>query len=175
MRGTLVAEGVDLREDVEIARVERRGNGIGVVVDGPAAETGSKAAHLLRRGRPAGQCRRAGPRGCRHRVRPKGVVDDARLRTTNRQGLRGRRRGRRRQFTHIAGYHAGIVIRNALFRLPAKVDYRAVPWVTYTDPELAHVGLTEARRRERGLALKALSWPFARTTAPSTEGARPAS
>jgi pyruvate/2-oxoglutarate dehydrogenase complex dihydrolipoamide dehydrogenase (E3) component len=39
------------------------------------------------------------------------------------------------EFTHIASYHAGIVIRNALFRLPAKVDYRALPWVTYTDPE----------------------------------------
>ena len=49
------------------------------------------------------------------------------------------------QFTHIAGYHAGIVIRNVLFRLPAKVDYSALPWVTYTDPELAHVGLTESR------------------------------
>ena len=53
------------------------------------------------------------------------------------------------QFTHVALYHAGIVIRNALFRLPARVDYRALPWVTYTDPELAQVGLTEAAARER--------------------------
>ena len=45
----------------------------------------------------------------------------------------------------MANYHAGMVIRNALFRLPVKGStYRAnVPWVTYTDPELAHVGLTE--------------------------------
>ena len=48
---------------------------------------------------------------------------------------------RRQQFTHIAGYHAGIVIRNILFKIPAKLDDRAVPWVTYCDPELAHVGL----------------------------------
>ncbi len=41
------------------------------------------------------------------------------------------------QFTHVADYHAGLVIRNALFRLPVNVDYRALPWVTYTDPELA--------------------------------------
>lgn len=46
------------------------------------------------------------------------------------------------QFTHVAGYHAGIVIRNICFRLPAKVDYNALPWVTYTSPELAHVGMT---------------------------------
>jgi len=47
------------------------------------------------------------------------------------------------QFTHIASYQAGIVIKNALFRLPAKVNYSAVPWVTFTNPELAHVGLHE--------------------------------
>ena len=47
------------------------------------------------------------------------------------------------QFTHAAGYHAGIVIRNILFHLPAKVDLRALPRVTYSRPELAHVGLSE--------------------------------
>lgn len=45
------------------------------------------------------------------------------------------------QFTHIASYHASIVIRNILFKLPTKIDYRAITWVTYTDPEYAHVGL----------------------------------
>ena len=48
------------------------------------------------------------------------------------------------QFTHAAGYHAGIVVRNILFRLPAKSTMKAMPWVTYTDPELAHVGESEA-------------------------------
>lgn len=45
------------------------------------------------------------------------------------------------EFTHIAGYHAGIIIRNILFRQRVKVNYTAVPWVTYTYPELAHAGL----------------------------------
>ena len=54
------------------------------------------------------------------------------------------------QFTHVALYHAGIVIRNALFRLPARVDYRALPWVTYSDPELAQIGLSEAAARAQG-------------------------
>lgn len=48
------------------------------------------------------------------------------------------------QFTHAANYHASIVLKNILFKLPAKVDYRAMPWVTYTYPELAHVGMTLA-------------------------------
>src|SRR5262249_28815599 len=53
------------------------------------------------------------------------------------------------RFTHAASYQAGIVIRNALFRLPARADYSAFPWVTYTDPELAQIGLTEAEARSQ--------------------------
>jgi pyruvate/2-oxoglutarate dehydrogenase complex dihydrolipoamide dehydrogenase (E3) component len=52
------------------------------------------------------------------------------------------------QFTHVAGYHAGIVIRSALFGLPAKTKSAHIPWATYTQPELAQVGLTEAQARE---------------------------
>lgn len=52
------------------------------------------------------------------------------------------------QFTHVAGYHAGVVIRSALFGLPAKVSTAHIPWATYTAPELAQVGLTEAQARE---------------------------
>ena len=63
-------------------------------------------------------------------------------------------------FTHTANYHAGIVLRNALFRLPAKADDETVPWVTFTDPELAHVGLAEARARERHKTIRVLRWPY---------------
>lgn len=63
------------------------------------------------------------------------------------------------QFTHIASYHAGIVIRNMLFKWPAGVDYSALPWVTYTDPELAHVGLTEEAAREKhGRDIEIIKW-----------------
>ena len=65
------------------------------------------------------------------------------------------------QFTHVAGYQAGLVIRNALFRLPVKNRTDIIPWVTYTDPELAHVGMAEAAaRQEFGGAVKVLRWPF---------------
>lgn len=53
------------------------------------------------------------------------------------------------RFTHVADYEARLVLRNALFPLSAKRDYSAVPWVTFTDPELAHVGLTEREARNR--------------------------
>jgi len=79
----------------------------------------------------------------------KGVKVDHALRTTNKRiyaigdvagGL---------QFTHVANYNASLVIRNALFRLPIRVDESAIPHVTFTDPELAHVGLIESEARAK--------------------------
>ncbi|MEO0671951.1 MAG: FAD-dependent oxidoreductase [Pseudomonadota bacterium] len=65
------------------------------------------------------------------------------------------------QFTHVANYHAGLVIRQALFKLPVKTNDGIIPWVTYTDPELAHVGLTEAQAREtHGEKISVLRWPY---------------
>ncbi|MBB3992746.1 pyruvate/2-oxoglutarate dehydrogenase complex dihydrolipoamide dehydrogenase (E3) component [Sulfitobacter undariae] len=52
------------------------------------------------------------------------------------------------QFTHVAGYHAGVIIRSMLFGLPSKAKTAHIPWATYTDPELAQVGLTEAQAKE---------------------------
>ncbi|MBT5955060.1 FAD-dependent oxidoreductase [bacterium] len=58
------------------------------------------------------------------------------------------------QFTHMAGYQAGIILRHSIFKMPAKVNYRTVPWVTYTRPEVAHVGLTEQMAKKDGLLEK---------------------
>lgn len=66
-----------------------------------------------------------------------------------------------RAFTHVGSYHAGIIIRRALFRLPASIDYAALPRVTYTDPELAQTGLTEAEAVAAGLKVDVLRWPLA--------------
>ncbi len=65
-----------------------------------------------------------------------------------------------RAFTHVGLYHAGIIIRRALFRLPAKLDYGALPRVTYTDPELAQTGMTEAEAKAAGLTVTILRWPL---------------
>ncbi|SMY06375.1 dihydrolipoyl dehydrogenase family protein [Flavimaricola marinus] len=61
------------------------------------------------------------------------------------------------QFTHVAGYHAGVIIRSMLFGLPAKAKTSHIPWSTYTDPELAQVGLTEAQaKKKHGAALQVI-------------------
>ncbi len=90
----------------------------------------------------------------------KGVQVDARLRTSNKRIFAIGDVAGPYQFTHMAAYQAGIVIRNMLFKLPAKVDYSAVPWVTYTDPELAHVGLSEADAVQAGRDIRVLRWQF---------------
>jgi pyruvate/2-oxoglutarate dehydrogenase complex dihydrolipoamide dehydrogenase (E3) component len=90
----------------------------------------------------------------------RGVQVDARLRTTNKRIFAVGDVVGPYQFTHMAAYQAGIVIRNILFRLPARVDYSAVPWVTYTDPELAHVGMSQAEAEAKGLDVRVLHWSF---------------
>ncbi len=75
------------------------------------------------------------------------------------------------QLTHVANYHAGLIIRNALFRLPVKNRSDIIPWVTFTDPELAHVGLDEAEARAaHGEKVKILRWSFGENDRAVAEG-----
>ncbi|MDC0534880.1 FAD-dependent oxidoreductase [Francisellaceae bacterium] len=89
---------------------------------------------------------------------PKGVVVDKRLRTNKKNVYAIGDIASPYQFTHTAGYHAGIVIRNILFKLPAKVDYSAFPWVTYVNPELAHVGLNIQEAESEGAQVLQLTY-----------------
>jgi pyruvate/2-oxoglutarate dehydrogenase complex dihydrolipoamide dehydrogenase (E3) component len=89
---------------------------------------------------------------------PRGVTVDARLRSvSNRRVFAVGDAAGGMQFTHLAGFHAGVVIRQALFAMPARADRSVIPRVTYTDPELAQAGPTEAEARARhGAALTVL-------------------
>jgi pyruvate/2-oxoglutarate dehydrogenase complex dihydrolipoamide dehydrogenase (E3) component len=73
--------------------------------------------------------------------------------------------------THVANYHAGIVIRRVLFRLPSTVDDSVVPWVTFTDPELAQAGLTEDAARKRFGRVNVYRWPYHENDRAQTERA----
>jgi pyruvate/2-oxoglutarate dehydrogenase complex dihydrolipoamide dehydrogenase (E3) component len=91
---------------------------------------------------------------------PAHIQVDRRLRTSNRKLFAIGDVSGGPQFTHAAGYHAGIVIRNILFHLPVKVNYKALPRVTYASPELAHVGLSEADAKDQKVQVKTVSWSF---------------
>ena len=161
VRDRLIAEGIDLREGTKVESVVRDGNGISVLVSNDGRSERIDGSHLL-----VAAGRRANVNGLDLEAAgieygPQGIAVDARLRTSNKKVFAIGDVAGGYQFTHMAGYHAGIVIRNALFNLPSKVDYKAVPWVTYTDPELAQVGLTEAEAVRQGYEPKATSFAFA--------------
>jgi pyruvate/2-oxoglutarate dehydrogenase complex dihydrolipoamide dehydrogenase (E3) component len=163
----LRAEGVDLRAPVKIVRVERAPSGMTVVLDGGERLDGS---HLLvAAGRaPIIEGLDLETAGVAHTGR--GITVDVALRTSSRNvwaigdcnGLYA--------FTHMAAYEASLFIRGALFRAPARLDASIVPWATYTDPELAQVGMSEREARDKhGDAIKILRWKLAENDRAQTD------
>jgi len=150
VRESLIGDGVRVIQGGKAVAVERTDKGIIVEVERNGSNERLSGSHLLiavgRRPSVAGLNLEAAGVA----VDKSGIRLDERLRTTNRRIYAAGDVSGGPQFTHMAGHEAGIVLRNALFRLPAKVERRAVPWVTYTDPELAQVGLTEAAARGKG-------------------------
>jgi pyruvate/2-oxoglutarate dehydrogenase complex dihydrolipoamide dehydrogenase (E3) component len=161
VRSRLEADGIVIRERVQVQAVEAAGNGVAVLIGQDGQSLRIEGSDLLVAAGRAPQVQGLNLEAAGVAFDRKGITVDARLRTSNRKIFAVGDVTGGYQFTHVASYHAGIVIRNALFRLPAKVDYRALPWVTYTDPELAHVGLTEEQARKDGHAVEILRWPFA--------------
>ncbi len=155
------AEGVNLVEGGRNLKLEPAAGGrIAIYCENDLGQQCVEASHLL-----IATGRRANVDGLNLEAAgvdysPRGVTVDARLRSSNKRIFAIGDVAGPYQFTHMAAYQAGIVIRNILFKLPAKVDYRAVPWVTYTDPELAHVGLSEAEAAKQGRAVRVLRWSF---------------
>jgi pyruvate/2-oxoglutarate dehydrogenase complex dihydrolipoamide dehydrogenase (E3) component len=171
VRARLLAEGVDVREGAAVVRVEAAGNGLAVTLDGPGGEERLTGSHLLVAAGRRPNVEELGLEAADISCGPKGIVVDPGLRTTNRRAYAIGDVTGDLAFTHMAAHHASVVIRNALFRLPAKVDRRAVPWVTYCDPELAQVGPTEAEARARGLAVGTVRSSFAENDRARTERA----
>jgi pyruvate/2-oxoglutarate dehydrogenase complex dihydrolipoamide dehydrogenase (E3) component len=155
VRKRLIAEGIDIRERIKIARVEKGASGDGitagiaiVLAGADGTEEKLTGSHLLVAAGRKVNVEGLGLEAAGVDYTPRGITVDARLRTTNPKVYAAGDVAGGYQFTHLAGYHAGIIIRNILFRVPAKANPAAMPWVTYTDPELAHVGLTEAEARK---------------------------
>ncbi len=156
-------EGVDLREHAKIARIE----GTCAILAGGERIEGS---HLLVAAGRTANVERLDLDKAGVTYSKRGIAVDASLRTSNRgvwaigdcNGLYA--------FTHMAGYEASLFIRGALFRAPARLDAAIVPWTTYTDPELAQVGLSEQQAREKhGEAIRVLRWKMSENDRAQTE------
>jgi pyruvate/2-oxoglutarate dehydrogenase complex dihydrolipoamide dehydrogenase (E3) component len=90
----------------------------------------------------------------------RGIAVDQRLRTNHSHIYAAGDVNGGFQFTHAAGYEGGIVVSNAIFHLPRKTDYTYLPWCTYTDPELASIGMNQKAAAAAGLHTKVWEEPF---------------
>lgn len=158
----LRAEGVEMRTNAEIRQIERRGKtGVRVHLDSEQGPQTIDGSHLL-----VATGRRPALAGLD--LDKAGIVHDGNgirvnkaLRTTNRRVYAIGDVAGAGQFTHLANYHAGLVLRAILFRLPVSQQPRIVPRVTFTDPEIAHVGLGEEEARASHKRIRVLRWPYA--------------
>ena len=100
-----------------------------------------------------------------------GIITDRSLRSSNRRVFAVGDAAGRGQFTHLAGAHASLVVRRAIFALPVNADTLAVPRVTYCDPELAAIGLGEAEARTaHGAGIRVQTFEFAENDRAQAEG-----
>lgn len=169
---TLKSEGIEILEETAVERVEAAGGGIRIIAktaDGASVET--ESSHLLVAAGRAPNVQDLGLEEAGIRFDRKGIEVDQGLRTTNRKVYAIGDVAGGLQFTHVAGYQAGLVIRSILFRMPVKMNNTLVPWVTYTSPEIGHIGMTvtEAKRAYSG-AVKVLTAEYAGNDRAQAEG-----
>ncbi len=157
----LRAEGVDIREGVKIARIEARGAGARVLPDGKEIQEPIDGSHLLIAAGRSANVHNLGLEQAGVEFDKRGVKVGQDLRTTNKRIYAVGDVAGGAQFTHAANYHAGLVLRATLFRLPVRVKPHLIPRVTYTDPEIAVAGLTEEQAREAHGVVFVYRWPLA--------------
>ncbi|MBI3676992.1 MAG: FAD-dependent oxidoreductase [Proteobacteria bacterium] len=168
LRRQLTSEGIEVREGAKIAEIVKVDHGTEIRLETNSERIGGSHVLVAAGRQPSLNTLQLERAGIRYSAR--GIEVDARLRTSNKYIYALGDAIGPPQFTHAAAYQAGIVIRNLLFRLGAKVNYRALPWVTYTDPELAHVGLTEAEARQQfGRDLQVTTVDFSQNDRAQTE------
>lgn len=144
LKNILRDQGVVLLEKTGVQKVQKHKNGVTVITqsgDGP--ETAITASHLLvATGRRPNLTRLdLDKAGISHG--PQGIHVNERLQTINPKVFAIGDCAGGFQFTHVAGFQAGLALMNSLFRLRGRKSRRVIPWVTYTHPELAHVGALE--------------------------------
>jgi pyruvate/2-oxoglutarate dehydrogenase complex dihydrolipoamide dehydrogenase (E3) component len=161
VRKKLLDEGIVLMEGARVVETKGGNGAIEVVIEREGERKNVTGSHLLiatgRRANVGGlNLEAAGIEYSAH-----GIKTDQRLRSTNKRIFVAGDVAGGRQFTHVAGYHAGIIVQNILFKMPAKNKEHIAPWVTYSDPELAHVGLTEEMAKSQKLKHTIARWSFA--------------
>ncbi|MFN3248303.1 dihydrolipoyl dehydrogenase family protein [Roseibium album] len=169
---TLRNEGIEILEETAVEKVAKTDEGTAISArtsDGAVVEL--VASHLLVATGRAPNVDGLGLDAAGIDYDRKGIRVDKGLRTTNRKVYAIGDVAGGLQFTHVAGYQAGLIIRSILFRMPIAMDDTIVPWVTFTSPELAHVGMSEAEARaEYGARVKVLTSTYLGNDRAQAEG-----
>ncbi|MEX1234725.1 MAG: FAD-dependent oxidoreductase [Roseovarius sp.] len=142
----LRGEGIQIEEGTKATEIRGKAGAIEVEAEDGRVFEGS---HLLMAVGRKSNVERLDLQKAGIRTTEQGIKVDERLKTTNARVYAIGDVAGGLQFTHVAGYHAGIVIRSAVLGLPAKAKTSHIPWATYTAPELAQVGLTEVEARDK--------------------------
>lgn len=162
-RQKLVEDGINLYEETQTDKIKETSEEITVEIilknKTKKAITGS---HILIAAGQQAALDKLNLENANVKTDSKGIIVDSGMRTSNKKIFAIGDATNTYQFTHIAGYQAGIVIQRALFKMPAKANYDTLPWVTYTDPEVANVGMNEnmARKILGEGKFEVLKWPY---------------
>jgi pyruvate/2-oxoglutarate dehydrogenase complex dihydrolipoamide dehydrogenase (E3) component len=167
MAEVFTAEGIDLRFNTTAERVWQDGSKIHLIAGGRELEGNTL---LLAVGRhPNTDNLGLTEAGVSYNTR--GIEVDEHLRTSQRHIYAAGDCIGSYQFTHYAGWQATMAVRNALLPGSTKGVSNLVPWTTFTDPEVAHIGLTEEQARERfGDGVLVSDWPMSRVDRARAEG-----
>ncbi len=167
----LKGEGVTILSRIKIKNISETGKGFSIGLEDDGVVKKLTGSHLLVAAGRSVNVDGMNLEAAGVEYDKRGIKVDKGLRTSNRKIYAIGDVAGGMQFTHVAGYHAGLVVKNILFRLPVNAKTDHVPWVTYTDPELAHVGLNAAMAKEKNIDHKVLKWSFEENDRARTERA----
>ncbi|MEO9458493.1 MAG: FAD-dependent oxidoreductase [Lentilitoribacter sp.] len=155
-------EGVEILEDTKVVKLSKAKSGVSVTVETSDGQRDIEGSHVLVATGRAANVNGLGLEQAQIDYDRRGIKVGDNMRTSNKRVYAIGDVAGGFQFTHVAGYHAGLVVQQILFRLPAKENREIIPWATYTEPELSNVGLTEAQAREKyGDTITVLKWEYA--------------
>ncbi len=158
-------DGVEILEGAKVVKVAKQGDGVLVTLnigtDEAPNERAIEGSHLLVATGRAANVNGLGLEAAGIEYSRRGIKVSDKMRTSNKRVYAIGDVAGSLQFTHMAGYQAGLVVRAILFRLPARENTHMIPWATYTDPEIAHIGHTEeTAKKVLGDNIKILRWDY---------------
>jgi len=161
LKDILIGEGIKIQENAKIISIQEKSKNIKCSYEDEKGKSHEiLATHILIATGRRPTIENLNLEAAHIKFSPKGIEVDSHLRTSNSRVYAIGDCTGGYQFTHVANYHASLVIRNGIFKLNAKVRTTPIPWVTYTDPELAHVGFLESQLQDQKLPYKVLHLDF---------------